>query len=110
MFHCTALSCFLSSLFLKAFPETAKIPLKEPEKKQKKQNFSFSGAESKIWHRLDHLRGFKRRRVIKNKQHPVKIGILGCMAERLKEKLIEKEKAVDVGVLLDLYGLDKYNF
>lgn len=51
------------------------------------------GAETKIWHRLDHLRGFKRRA----KNRDVKIGILGCMAERLKEKLIEKEKAVDVG-------------
>lgn len=55
------------------------------------------GAESKIWHRLDHLRGFKRRRALKNKERPVKIGLLGCMAERLKTKLIEKEKAVDVG-------------
>lgn len=51
------------------------------------------GAETKIWHRLDHLRGYKRRA----KDRSVKIGILGCMAERLKEKLIEKEKAVDVG-------------
>lgn len=54
------------------------------------------GAETKIWHRLDHLRGYKRRA----KDRSVKIGILGCMAERLKEKLIEKEKAVDVGKLL----------
>lgn len=53
------------------------------------------GAETKIWHRLDHLRGYKRRA----KDRSVKIGILGCMAERLKEKLIEKEKAVDVGKL-----------
>lgn len=57
------------------------------------------GAEAKIWHRLDHLRGFKRRREMsKNRNRPVKIGLLGCMAERLKEKLIEKEKAVDVGM------------
>lgn len=56
------------------------------------------GAETKIWHRLDHLRGFKNRRAAsKNKNKPVKIGILGCMAERLKEKLLEKEKSVDVG-------------
>ncbi|XP_068618025.1 mitochondrial tRNA methylthiotransferase CDK5RAP1 [Battus philenor] len=62
------------------------------------------GAESKIWHRLDHLRGFKRRRALsKNKLKPVKIGILGCMAERLKEKLIEKEKAVDVVAGPDSY-------
>lgn len=57
------------------------------------------GAESKIWHRLDHLRGFKRRAMAKNNR-AVKIGILGCMAERLKQKLIEKEKAVDIGKML----------
>ncbi|XP_022123723.2 CDK5RAP1-like protein [Pieris rapae] len=62
------------------------------------------GAETKIWHRLDHLRGFKRRRALsKNRDRPVKIGILGCMAERLKEKLIEKEKAVDVVAGPDSY-------
>lgn len=58
------------------------------------------GAESKIWHRLDHLRGFKRRRAVsKLRDRPLKIGVLGCMAERLKEKLIEKEKSVDIGKL-----------
>ncbi|XP_026741842.1 CDK5 regulatory subunit-associated protein 1 isoform X2 [Trichoplusia ni] len=57
------------------------------------------GAETKIWHRLDHLRGYKRRA----KDRSVKIGILGCMAERLKEKLIEKEKAVDVVAGPDSY-------
>ncbi|XP_072945162.1 CDK5RAP1-like protein [Epargyreus clarus] len=62
------------------------------------------GAETKIWHRLDHLRGFKRRRALsKNRNRPVKIGLLGCMAERLKEKLIEKEKAVDVVAGPDSY-------
>lgn len=52
------------------------------------------GAESKIWHKLDYLRGLKKKRT----RRPLKIGILGCMAERLKEKLIEKEKAVDLGI------------
>ncbi|KAJ0174879.1 hypothetical protein K1T71_009987 [Dendrolimus kikuchii] len=61
------------------------------------------GAENKIWHRLDHLRGYKRRAMIKNKNRSVKIGILGCMAERLKEKLIEKEKAVDIVAGPDSY-------
>lgn len=60
------------------------------------------GAENKIWHRLDHLRGYKRRAMLKDKNRSVKIGILGCMAERLKQKLIEKEKAVDIGRLLFL--------
>lgn len=54
------------------------------------------GAESKIWHRLDHIRGFKRRALAKHNKS-VKIGVLGCMAERLKEKLIEREKSVDIG-------------
>lgn len=53
------------------------------------------GAESKIWSHLDHLRGLKRRQAKLN--HQVKIGILGCMAERLKHKLLEKERAVDIG-------------
>ncbi|OWR45282.1 CDK5RAP1 protein [Danaus plexippus plexippus] len=61
------------------------------------------GAETKIWHRLDHLRGFKRRRSLAKNMKPIKIGILGCMAERLKEKLIEKEKAVDVVAGPDSY-------
>lgn len=31
------------------------------------------------------------------KKGPFQIGILGCMAERLKTKLLEKEQLVDVG-------------
>ncbi|GBP18050.1 CDK5RAP1-like protein [Eumeta japonica] len=61
------------------------------------------GAEIKIWHRLDHLRGFKRQRAMSKNGYPVKIGILGCMAERLKEKLIEKEKSVDIVAGPDSY-------
>lgn len=40
-------------------------------------------AEQKIWSRLDYFRSLKRR----NKG--LKVGILGCMAERLKEQLLE---------------------
>ncbi len=37
-------------------------------------------------------------------QHPgITIGVLGCMAERLKEKLLEEEKLVDVVVGPDAY-------
>lgn len=62
------------------------------------------GAETKIWHRLDHLRGFKNRRAAsKLRKPPIKIGLLGCMAERLKEKLIEKERAVDIVAGPDSY-------
>ncbi len=54
-------------------------------------------AEQKVRHRLQHLVPFKR----KNKK--VKIGILGCMAERLKTKLLEEEKVVDMVVGPDAY-------
>lgn len=53
------------------------------------------GAENKIWHRLQHLKAVKKKRI----RHHLKIGILGCMAERLKTQLIEKEQAVDLGKL-----------
>lgn len=54
-------------------------------------------AEQKIYHRLDHLKGIK-----KNKPGTV-IGILGCMAERLRKSLIEEKKIVDVVVGPDEY-------
>jgi tRNA-2-methylthio-N6-dimethylallyladenosine synthase len=40
-------------------------------------------AEQKIWSRLEHLRALKR------KKRSLSVGILGCMAERLEEKLLE---------------------
>lgn len=40
-------------------------------------------AESKIWSRLDYFRSLKR------KNRDLRVGILGCMAERLKERLLE---------------------
>ena len=61
------------------------------------------GAEQKIWHKLDHLRGIKRRRLESKTSVPMKIGILGCMAERLKKKLVEKEKCIDVVAGPDSY-------
>nr|XP_019942631.1 PREDICTED: CDK5 regulatory subunit-associated protein 1 [Paralichthys olivaceus] len=58
-------------------------------------------AEQTIWNRLQQLTAMKRRRL---KSHtPMKIGILGCMAERLKTELLEREKLVDV-----LAGPDAY--
>ena len=47
-------------------------------------------AEQRIRERLKHLRGNKKH----NKE--LIVGVLGCMAERLKEKLLEEEKLVDV--------------
>ncbi len=54
-------------------------------------------AEQRVWGRLD---VFKQ---IKNRQPNVKVGVIGCMAERLKEKLIEKEKSVDLVIGPDSY-------
>ena len=54
-------------------------------------------AEQRVWGRLD---VFKQ---IKNQNPEVKVGVIGCMAERLKEKLIEKEKSVDLVIGPDAY-------
>ncbi len=54
-------------------------------------------AEQRIRERLKHLRGNKKRN-----KHLI-IGVLGCMAERLKEKLLEEEQLVDVVAGPDSY-------
>ncbi len=54
-------------------------------------------AEQKIYHRLDHLKKFKKER------SGAVIGILGCMAERLRKNLIEEKKIVDLVVGPDEY-------
>ncbi|WP_420151173.1 tRNA (N6-isopentenyl adenosine(37)-C2)-methylthiotransferase MiaB [Spirosoma sp.] len=54
-------------------------------------------AEQKVRHRLKHLTGLKR-------QKPeLLVGMLGCMAERLKTKLLEEEKVVDIVAGPDAY-------
>jgi tRNA-2-methylthio-N6-dimethylallyladenosine synthase len=54
-------------------------------------------AEKRIFNRLANLKKFK-------KNNPeILIGILGCMAERLKNNLLEKEKLVDL-----IVGPDEY--
>lgn len=47
-------------------------------------------AESKIWSRLKELRKLKKQGLLKQ------VGVIGCMASRLKADLIEKEKSVDI--------------
>lgn len=54
-------------------------------------------AEQRIWGRLAEFRGHKKRRPW------LLVGIIGCMAERLKDRLIEQEKAVDIVVGPDAY-------
>lgn len=54
-------------------------------------------AEQKIWARLRDLRQLKRSR-----KH-LKLGLLGCMAERLRERVVEREHCVDVVCGPDAY-------
>lgn len=54
-------------------------------------------AEQRIWGRLAEFRGLKKRKPW------LLVGILGCMAERLKDELIEQEKTVDIVVGPDGY-------
>ncbi len=54
-------------------------------------------AEQRVWGRLDLFRAQKKKRP------QVIVGVLGCMAERLKEKLLESDKMVDMVVGPDAY-------
>jgi tRNA-2-methylthio-N6-dimethylallyladenosine synthase len=54
-------------------------------------------AEQTVRNRLTYFKGIKKR----NKE--VTVGVLGCMAERLKSKLLEEEKIVDLVLGPDAY-------
>ena len=54
-------------------------------------------AEQRVWGRLKYISHLKK------KKHHLLIGIIGCMAERLKEKLLETEHLVDLVVGPDAY-------
>uniref|UniRef100_F6TGF1 Mitochondrial tRNA methylthiotransferase CDK5RAP1 n=1 Tax=Monodelphis domestica TaxID=13616 RepID=F6TGF1_MONDO len=58
-------------------------------------------AEQAIWNRLKRLKFIKARRL--RSQVPLRIGILGCMAERLKEEILHREKLVDIVAGPDAY-------
>ncbi|XP_039355063.1 mitochondrial tRNA methylthiotransferase CDK5RAP1 isoform X2 [Mauremys reevesii] len=58
-------------------------------------------AEQAIWNRLRHLTALKSKRL--RSQAPLRIGILGCMAERLREEILHKEKLVDIVAGPDAY-------
>jgi tRNA A37 methylthiotransferase MiaB len=66
-------------------------------------------AESKIWQRLGYFKNMKMERRKRyrfeegtGKRGPV-VGVLGCMAERLKHKLLERDRLVDLVVGPDAY-------
>ena len=54
-------------------------------------------AEQKIWNRLNALRHAKK------KKPGMVVGVMGCMAERLKKKFLEREQLVDIVVGPDAY-------
>ena len=54
-------------------------------------------AEQRVWGRLDQFKQYKK------KDPSIIIGIIGCMAERLKEELVEKEQVVDLVIGPDAY-------
>ena len=54
-------------------------------------------AEDNIRNRLSYFNSLKK------KNNDIKIGVLGCMAERLKEKLLHEEKVVDIVAGPDSY-------
>ncbi|KAI8112312.1 hypothetical protein M9434_003635 [Picochlorum sp. BPE23] len=63
-------------------------------------------AESKIWQRLGYFKNLKLAKKQKRASHVKKdqiVGVLGCMAERLKHKLLESDKLVDMVVGPDAY-------
>uniref|UniRef100_A0ABM5G4V6 Mitochondrial tRNA methylthiotransferase CDK5RAP1 n=1 Tax=Pogona vitticeps TaxID=103695 RepID=A0ABM5G4V6_9SAUR len=58
-------------------------------------------AEQTVWNRLKTLKAMKSKR--RRSQGTLRIGILGCMAERLKEKILDQEKIVDIVAGPDAY-------
>lgn len=58
-------------------------------------------AEQKIWTKLNTLKMTKKNKQKENKK--LIIGVLGCMAERLKTKIVEEQKSVDLIVGPDSY-------
>lgn len=55
-------------------------------------------AEERVWNRLKEFRSLKR-----EKNGNLTVGVLGCMAERIRDKILEKEELVDLVVGPDAY-------
>ena len=49
-------------------------------------------AETKVWNRLKEIRHLKKTNA------DLTVGVLGCMAERIKDRIIEEEQLVDIVV------------
>eukprot|EP00878_Enallax_costatus_P021379 GHUV01022629.1.p1 GENE.GHUV01022629.1~~GHUV01022629.1.p1 ORF type:complete len:498 (+),score=140.32 GHUV01022629.1:314-1807(+) len=59
-------------------------------------------AEARIWGRLGDLQALKRQRR-KQGGSPLVVGVLGCMTERLKSKLLDEQRLADLVVGPDAY-------
>lgn len=55
-------------------------------------------AETKVWNRLKEFRAMRQER-----EHELTVGVLGCMAERVRDRFLEEEKLVDLVVGPDAY-------
>jgi tRNA-2-methylthio-N6-dimethylallyladenosine synthase len=55
-------------------------------------------AEERVWNRLKEFRSLKE-----EKEGDLTVGVLGCMAERIRDQIIEKEELVDLVVGPDAY-------
>lgn len=64
-------------------------------------------AESKIWGRLGHFKFLKKQKKQKRQQLPV-VGVLGCMAERLKDKLLNNLRSGLSFCLKRPYGISAF--
>jgi tRNA-2-methylthio-N6-dimethylallyladenosine synthase len=54
-------------------------------------------AETRVWNRLKEFRSLKK------EKGELTVGVMGCMAERIKEKIIDQEQLVDIVVGPDAY-------
>ncbi|TVQ65845.1 MAG: tRNA (N6-isopentenyl adenosine(37)-C2)-methylthiotransferase MiaB [Balneolaceae bacterium] len=54
-------------------------------------------AESRVWNRLKEFRSLKKTR------RDLTVGVLGCMAERIRDNILDREKLVDLVVGPDAY-------
>jgi len=55
-------------------------------------------AETKVWNRLKEFRAMRR-----DRERELTVGVLGCMAERVRDRFLEEEKLVDLVVGPDAY-------
>ncbi|KAK9848481.1 hypothetical protein WJX84_012363 [Apatococcus fuscideae] len=60
-------------------------------------------AESRVFSRLGIFKQLKARRQADDRDAGVVVGVLGCMAERLQQQLLSKERSVDLVVGPDAY-------